>query len=115
MAFCKSDKVLKVVANDGDTVTLEHTGRTTFGPEDNQTAEEFLAKWPVGAAFDTGGPINTVISNDGKTCVIEHSGQSQMSAFDPTREWKVGQVIGFSYDRESGRETEIKPVFGQVQ
>jgi hypothetical protein len=121
MAFCKSERIHKVVANDGDTVTLEHTGRTTFGPEDGQTAEEFLAMWPVGGSWNTGGPevgdsINTVISNDGQTCVIEHSGRSTTTAHvKDGGKWKVGEVFGISYDRESGRETVINPLCGRVQ
>jgi len=32
MAFCKSDRISKVISIDGDTVIIEHTGRTHFGP-----------------------------------------------------------------------------------
>ena len=120
MAFCKSDRISKVISIDGDTVIIEHTGRTHFGPENGQTTDDFLKMWPVGASWNTGGPdvgdhINTELSNDGKTCVIEHSGHSRTTAHVNDGPWKVGEFFGFDYERAPGKQTEIRPIDGQIQ
>lgn len=113
MAWCKSERWNKIILVDGE-LFVEYSGQSTFSPEDGQTSEEFLSIFnPNRGPVDVGqGAINTVVSNDGSVCVIEHSGRWPWTGDDH----KPGEIFGFSYDRVTGRETEIKPIFhGRIQ
>jgi hypothetical protein len=109
MAWCKSERWNKIISVDGE-LFVEYRGQSTFSREDNQTAEEFLSIFNPGRGpVDTGlGHINTVTSNDGNVCLVEHSGRWPWDSDD----FKPGEIFGFSYDRATGRPTEIKPIIG---